>query len=40
VRQGLIYIHDQGLVHPQSSYSPSALVTGHLWETFHGGPKD
>ena len=40
VRQGLIYIHEQGLVHPQSSYSPSALVTGHLWETFHGGPKD
>ena len=40
VRQGLVYLQEQGLIHPPGPYSPSALVTGHLWETYRGGPKN
>ena len=40
VRQGLIYLQGQGLVHLQSPDIPSALVTGHLRETYPEGPKN
>ncbi|MDZ7759419.1 MAG: YkgJ family cysteine cluster protein [Desulfovermiculus sp.] len=40
VCQGLEYIHQHGLVHPQASDSPSALITGHLWETYPESPKN